>query len=156
MLKKDLAAFHHGTIFATTKKPFVQAISQNFFSTFPGLTPTLINKHLKVKEPTAKGHMRQEQQRLQSTSKKKGKSSKVESTDNTAEFPRSDHLLVKQPFLDAFKPDPVSSSDIDIDLNPPSDSPNIKTNNILYTLLDNKEDSKEGKGYMDLTGRFPF
>lgn len=43
VLKCNLAAFHHGTIFATTKKPFVQAIGQNFFSTFPGLTPELIN-----------------------------------------------------------------------------------------------------------------
>ena len=40
----------------------------------------------------------------------------------------------------------------DPDLHPTSDSPNIKTNNVMYTLLS----SKDGKGYMDLTERFPY
>ena len=36
---------------------------------------------------------------------------------------------------------------------PPSDSPNIKRNEVLYSLV---ESSPSGLSYIDLTGRFPY
>ena len=42
---------------------------------------------------------------------------------------------------------------IDDDFYPPSPSPNIKTHDVIYSLI---ESSPTGLGYMDLTGRFPY
>lgn len=39
------------------------------------------------------------------------------------------------------------------DFFPPSDTPNIKTNEVMYSLVNN---NKEGLGYFDLTGKFPY
>ena len=62
---------------------------------------------------TIKGHLRQEQQGLQST---------------------------KQ-----------STTFLDSDMYPLSDTPNVKTHDVVYAVT-----TKEGKAFMDLTGRFPY
>ena len=157
--KEDLAIFHHTSICAPVAQTLVLAIKKIFFITFPGLTPDLISKNLPVSEETEMGHMNQERQGLQSTSKNnKQKDATVDHTSTIDEqFPPSDHL-VKQPLLNTFVPDPVPSNtfshseQMDEDYHPQSDTPNVKTNNALYTLIS----SKEGEGFMDLTGRFPY
>ena len=42
---------------------------------------------------------------------------------------------------------------IDKDAFPPSDNPNIKTNEVIYAIFDS---SSKGLAYIDLTGRFPY
>ena len=42
---------------------------------------------------------------------------------------------------------------MDIDLFPPSDSPNLKINEVIYSIIDSPP---TGLSYIDLTGRFPY
>ena len=42
---------------------------------------------------------------------------------------------------------------MDIELFPPSDSPNLKTNEVIYSIIDF---SPTGLSYIDLTGQFPY
>jgi hypothetical protein len=60
--KQDLAAFLHAQY-----STFLRAIRRNHFESWPGLTTTLITKHLQKSLATSKGHLRMEQQKIQST-----------------------------------------------------------------------------------------
>ena len=42
---------------------------------------------------------------------------------------------------------------MDIELFPPSDSPNLKTNEVIYSIIDSPPTCLS---YIDLTGRFPY
>ena len=63
----ELVQYMHATCFAPVKSTFESAIKQNFFSTWPGLTPELVRKHLTTSTPTTQGHLHQEKQHLQTT-----------------------------------------------------------------------------------------
>jgi hypothetical protein len=65
--KQDLAAFLHACAFSPQYSTFLRAIRHNHFDSWPGLTTTLITKHLKKSLATSKGHLRMEQQNIQST-----------------------------------------------------------------------------------------
>ena len=67
MSDSNLAAFLHATAGCPTKTTFIAAIQNGNFTTWPGLTTSLIAKHLLPTIATGKGHMKQEQQRLKST-----------------------------------------------------------------------------------------
>ena len=67
MTARDLALYLHAACFSPTKDTFLTAIQKNHFLGWPGLTSSLIRKHLPVTTATIKGHLRQEQQGLQST-----------------------------------------------------------------------------------------
>ena len=67
---KDLALYLHATCFSPTKDTFLKAIKNNHFIGWPGLTATLIQKHLTPTIASIKGHLKQEKQGLQSTSTK--------------------------------------------------------------------------------------
>ena len=67
-LKKDLASFYHGVLGGPVKSTFLNALRKGYFTNWPGLTSELISKHLEPKIYTAKGHILQEKQGLQSTS----------------------------------------------------------------------------------------
>ena len=67
MSDSNLAAFLHAAAGCPTKATFIAAIQNGNFTTWPGLTTSLIAKHLLPSIATGKGHMKQEQQRLQST-----------------------------------------------------------------------------------------
>ena len=63
----DLAQFHHGSCNSPKSDTFVKGIRNNYFTTWPGLTPELITKHLPPTIATELGHLKQEQQGLRST-----------------------------------------------------------------------------------------
>jgi hypothetical protein len=63
----DLAMYHHGAVFSPTPDTFIKAIDNNFFLGWPGLTSSLIAKHLPPSTSTNAGHMRQERHSLRST-----------------------------------------------------------------------------------------
>ena len=64
---RDLALYLHAACFSPTKYTFLKAVKRNHFLGWPGLTPALIQKHLPLTQATIKGHLKQEQQGLQST-----------------------------------------------------------------------------------------
>ena len=66
---KELAQFLHGCCGSPVISTFIQAIKNNHFLSWPGLTANLIKKHLTTRIATMKGHMRREAQHLQSTKK---------------------------------------------------------------------------------------
>jgi hypothetical protein len=65
--KQDLAAFLHACAFSPQYSTFLRAIRRNHFDSWPGLTTTLITKHLKKSLVTSKRHLCMEQQNIQST-----------------------------------------------------------------------------------------
>ena len=67
--KTELAQYFHAACFSPSTSTFLSAINQGFFTSWPGLTAKLIQKHLPPSIATAKGHLDQEQQNLQSTTK---------------------------------------------------------------------------------------
>ena len=66
---KDLAIYLHASCFSPSKSTFIKAIHNNHFIGWPGLSKSLIHNHLPISIPTVKGHLKQERQGLQSTSK---------------------------------------------------------------------------------------
>ena len=66
--KQQLATYLHATCLSPTPRTFMQAIKQNNFITWLGLTPELISKHLQKSIATIRGHQESERQELQLTS----------------------------------------------------------------------------------------
>ena len=65
--KVVLEKFYHHICFSPTLATFTKAINNNFFTTWPGLTTSLITKHLHKSSVTIKGHLRQQFKNIQST-----------------------------------------------------------------------------------------
>jgi hypothetical protein len=65
--KTQLAIFLHTTLFSPAPSTLIKAIKIGYLSTWPGLTPELISKHLPPQIATMKGHLDQEAKGLQST-----------------------------------------------------------------------------------------
>ena len=133
--KQELAQYLHACSFSPSISTFLSAIRKGHFLSWPGLTPSLITRHLPPSTFTAKGHMNQEQKHLQSTKKKSYK----------------DALLNQPPSVSSSIPDP--SDDDTSDFHPTQDSNLPKTHNCFAILLDT---NNHHNGYMDLTGRFPY
>ena len=66
---EDLITFLHAACCSLVPTTWIKAIENGQFATWPGLTPKLIRKYLSPSEHTAKGHLKQERQGLQSTKK---------------------------------------------------------------------------------------
>ena len=72
IIRKDTATralirYLHAACFSPPIKTFLEAVRRNHLITWPGLTPKLITKHLTPSIATAKSHLNQERQGLQST-----------------------------------------------------------------------------------------
>jgi hypothetical protein len=65
--KQDLATFLHACAFSPVPSTFLRAIKQGHFSLWPGLTASLVNKHLPKSLATSKGHLKTQQKNVQST-----------------------------------------------------------------------------------------
>ena len=66
----NLAAYLHAVYFSPVKHTFLNAIKQNFFLTWTGLTYLLIQKYPVVPQPTILGHIEQKKYSLCSTKPK--------------------------------------------------------------------------------------
>jgi hypothetical protein len=66
-LTSDLCAFHHTALFSPAPSTLLAALNNGFLDTFPGLTPHVVKKYLPPSEATAKGHLDQDRQNVQST-----------------------------------------------------------------------------------------
>ena len=144
--KMDLAAYHHASIFSPVQSTLVNSINNNHFTSWPGLTPTLITKNLPPVLATAKGHLHQEKQNLQST---KISSTYAEQLKKIkANIKKIKHNL---PPGKSFRT--ALEEDIFDDAFPKSDDKNVKTNEVLFKLF---ETSETGITYTDQTGRFPY
>ena len=63
----DLIKFLHAAAFSPAKSTWIAAVEKGFFSTWPGLTKTAINRFLPPSIHTAMGHLDQERKNLRST-----------------------------------------------------------------------------------------
>ena len=63
----ELAQYLHAACLSPVKSTMITAIKKNHFKSWPGLTPQLVSKHLPTPTATVQGHIKQEQQNLQST-----------------------------------------------------------------------------------------
>ena len=67
--KKDLAQYLHQACWSPVTRTWTDAINEGYLATFPGLTASLVTKHLPPSLATAKGHMRNTRQHIRSTTK---------------------------------------------------------------------------------------
>ena len=65
--KPDLAKYLHLACWSPSPRTWKAAVKNGFFATFPGLTPSLISKHLPPSIETAKGHRKKVNKNLRST-----------------------------------------------------------------------------------------
>ena len=139
----DLAMFLHGCCGSPVSSTFVTAIQNDQFVTWPGLTPTLIRKHLIPVKATTFGHLHQERQHLQST--KNTTSDYLDNIKrNIQRLKNSNNRVDLQTLL---------TDNIKRDAFPEPPSPNTKTHDIIYILY---HQEPKNIGYIDLTGRFPY
>jgi hypothetical protein len=82
----DLVTYLHAACFSPVKSTFLRAIKNNHFTTWPGLTPEIVNKALPPSLATEQGHLNQERQNLQSTKLQTLAPIKIEDEDNVT-FP---------------------------------------------------------------------
>ena len=143
---QELVTFLHGACFSPVVSTFIRAIDNGHFISWPGLTSALVRKHLNPSLFTAKGHLNQERQGIQST-----KNTHV-SYKSTIEKIRNHVAQLKKNLPTGTTLEDAIRTEIIQDSFPSSDSPNIKTKEVLYAMVDSNKDL----GYMDLTGRFPY
>ena len=93
----ELVEFLHGCCGSPVKSTFLKAIKKGYFNSWPGLTTKLVNDHLLPSPATAKGHIKQERQHLQSTK------IKTEDTVTEKDF-RIEDQLERQKIEDDFFP----------------------------------------------------
>ena len=65
--KQELAIYHHATLGSPVPSTLLRAIRRGHLITFPGLTTTLISKHLPKSLATVLGHQDQEAKNIRST-----------------------------------------------------------------------------------------
>jgi hypothetical protein len=66
--RQELAAYHHAALGSPATSTLLRAIRQGHLHTFPGLTTSLITKHLQKSIATTMGHQDQEAKNIRSTS----------------------------------------------------------------------------------------
>ena len=109
---------------------------------------TFMNKHLSTNIATVKGHLNQERQHLQST---KENTNQVFIDDTATIAARIKKLKDNAPPSQSLTD--TILQDIEQDAFPLSDTPNIKTNDVVYKI---EPITPTNKAYTDLTGRFPY
>ena len=87
--KSDLAQYLHAACFSPVLNTWEKAIKNNHFSTWPGLTAHLVCKHLPISPSTVQGHLKQEQQGLQSTTTGQRNTTATKFTISNNTFPIS-------------------------------------------------------------------
>ena len=88
--KTDLATYLHAACFSPVVSTFIKAINNNHFTTWPGLTAAIISKYLPASLATAKAHINQERQKLQSTKQTQPVVQVKEEDSDKDAFPTSD------------------------------------------------------------------
>lgn len=117
---------------------------QKKITTWPGLTEKLITTHLTRAIATTQGHLPQERQNLQSTSMNKAYDTQMERIRQRLKAMQA--LKSKGQTIEQ-----IVKKEIENDAFPPSPSPNTKTHDVVYVVIDKKEFNT---AYTDITGRF--
>jgi hypothetical protein len=65
--KEDLAGYLHGCNLSPLPSAFLRAVQRGHYKSLPGLTPSLISKHLPKALATSKGHLPMQQKNIRST-----------------------------------------------------------------------------------------
>ena len=65
--KHEIYQYFHATTFSPVKSTFISAINNGHFTSWPGLSASLISKNLPQSTFTVKGHLDQEQKNIRST-----------------------------------------------------------------------------------------
>ena len=143
-LKSDLAAFLHGALFSPVTSTLTKAIDNNHFISWPGLTTKLIKKHLPKSVATAKGHLNEERQHIQST--------KPTNYNKTLTTIKSKFVQLKRELPEGTIVQDLIEKELSHDFFPPSPTPNIKSHDVVHAIVD----TKDLIAYSDLTGKFPY
>ena len=143
----ELAAYHHASLFSLIYSTLEAAINNNELTSWPGITRDLIVKKLPPVLATAKVHLRQEKQNLQSTKTEDTYADELKNIkSNIIKMKKS--LPPGKSFREALEQDIFSDAFLE------SDEMNKKTNEVLYKVIETS--SATGVAYTDQTGRFPY
>ena len=145
--KHDLATFLTSACFNPVKSTLLKAIQNNHFSSWPGMDYKFMNKFLTPNIHSAKGHLNQERQGLQST---KQPIDIFEDATNDIKT-RIESLKAKYPHITELKD--LLQTDITNDAFPRSATPHEKPFDVAYSLVNIPP---KHLAYTDLTGRFPY
>ena len=132
--KMELAQYLHACAFSPSPSTLITAIRKGHFITWPGLTPSLIQRHLPSSIFTAKGHLNQEMKHLQSTKKS------------------YKDILMSPPKPKSNSHDTMIQDEYN-DFHPSHDANTPKTFNCFTAIMDVNNSST---GFVDLTGRFTY
>ena len=145
--KHDLATFLTAACFNPVKSTLLHAIKNNHFTTWPGMDEKFIRKYLTPSILSAKGHLNQERQGLQSTKRLLN----IFTSTNSDIKEKIAKLKVQFPTINGVQN--LIEADIHNDAFPLSEVPNTKTYDVAYSLIDLPP---KNMAYTDLTGRFPY
>ena len=145
----DLVDYLHVLYFGTVQSTFLKAIKKGFFKSWPGLSEKLVTKNLKPSIAIAKGNISQTRQHLQSTKNTdKREKDYLDSIQKNIVRIKSSQSKTTTNSLEE-----ILLNSINNDVFPSSDSPNIATNGVIYSIFDS---STKGLGYIDLSSRFMY
>ena len=144
--KQELANFLYVACFSPVLSTFIKAIDNGHFNTWPGLSRNLMKKHLPPSIASAKGHLNQERQGIQSTKHEKSNYSEYISRI------KANIARLKQQIPSGKTLEEALREDVFDDAFPISEKANVRTNDVVYAIIDHKANL----AYMDLTGRFPY
>ena len=147
--KADLVSFLHGALCSPTSLTWIQAVNNNHFATWPGLSSSLVAKHLPPYIATAEGHIKQERKNLQSTQPKQVQVDHDTIIQNLFNDPTLKKVSLTTSPKQTISPPAINAED---DAFLASAKPNVKTQQVVYFL--STADSL-GLAYSDLTGKFP-
>jgi hypothetical protein len=153
--KFDLVAYLHRCCYSPTTSGWLKAIKTGFFTTWPGLDETIVQKHLPKSAATIKGHQRQQFKNLRSTSlarEKENSDEPLRTASTNARIDRKPHEFKNPDELH------ITASD--------AARLNTKPDKFQRILQDNSEKIRinmiyvkaieaTGQIYTDQTGRFP-
>ena len=140
-----MATFLHAACFSPVLSTLNKAIDNGHFNTWPGISNNLMKKHLPPSIASAKGHLNQERQGIQSTKSEQSNYNEYISRIN------ANIARLKQKIPTGKTLEEALREDIFDDAFPKSDT-NAQTNDVVYAIVD----QKANLAYMDLTGRFPY
>ena len=96
--KQKLAEFLHGSCGSPVSSTWTEAIDNNQFATWPGLTAELICKHLPKSIATTKGHLDQRRRNLKPTQPRKFESSPAPQSQTEESPGRRTNIFITKAF----------------------------------------------------------
>jgi hypothetical protein len=135
-VKQELIEYLHACCFSPVPSTWKKAIRRGYFTTWPGLTEKLVQKHLPKSDATTKGHLDQQRKNIRST-KQHPKTVKG-TVDESDDFDITETLQNKthEHFVAIFDPENNNDGKTYSDLTGRFPTCSVSGNNYIFLLYD--------------------